>query len=147
MIGYGTGESSSGNARPQSSPFAEPLWTDTGLKSGISARELISILKTKMQVGNDSSNLPQKIFACVEKSHPEIGTGKRARRQAESRDLVCRPVIFSENWIRHCSLYTEPDLNKHVEPTAKGPNRHRALSHHRQTLTSSLDSVLCLLGI
>ena len=32
----------SGNTRPQSSQLAEPLWTDPGLKSGISVRELIS---------------------------------------------------------------------------------------------------------
>ena len=31
---------SSRNARPQSSQFAEPLWTDPGLKSGISVLEL-----------------------------------------------------------------------------------------------------------
>ena len=36
---------SSGNTRPQSSQFAEPLWTDPGLKSGISVLELISALK------------------------------------------------------------------------------------------------------
>ena len=34
-----------GNIRPQSSQFAEPLWTDPGMKSGISERELISTLK------------------------------------------------------------------------------------------------------
>ena len=33
---------SSGNSRPQSSQFAEPLWTNPGGKSGISVRELIS---------------------------------------------------------------------------------------------------------
>ena len=33
---------SSGNTRPQLSQLAEPLWTDPGLKSGISVRELIS---------------------------------------------------------------------------------------------------------
>ena len=32
----------SGNTRPQSSQLAEPLWTDPGVKSGISVRELIS---------------------------------------------------------------------------------------------------------
>ena len=35
----------SGNARPQSSQLVEPLWTDPGLKSGISVRELISNLE------------------------------------------------------------------------------------------------------
>ena len=32
----------SGNTRPQSSQLAEALWTDSGRKSGISVRELIS---------------------------------------------------------------------------------------------------------
>ena len=32
----------SGKTRPQSSQLAEPLWTDPGLESGISLRELIS---------------------------------------------------------------------------------------------------------
>ena len=34
-----------GNARPQSSHLAEPLWNDPGIKSGISVRELISTLE------------------------------------------------------------------------------------------------------
>ena len=33
---------SSGNTRSQSSQLAEPLWTDSGLESGINLRELIS---------------------------------------------------------------------------------------------------------
>ena len=32
---------SSGNTQPQSSQLAEPLWTNSGIKSGISVRELI----------------------------------------------------------------------------------------------------------
>ena len=35
----------SGNIRPQSSQLAEPLWTDPGIKSGTSVRELISTSK------------------------------------------------------------------------------------------------------
>ena len=50
---------SSGNTRPQSSPIAEPLWTDPGLKSGISVREIISTLKKK-QAGNEVSNILPK---------------------------------------------------------------------------------------
>ena len=38
---------SSGNAWPQSSQLAEPLWTDPGLRNGISVRELISTKKKK----------------------------------------------------------------------------------------------------
>ena len=45
----------SGNIRPQWSQLAEPLWTDPGLKSGISVGELISTLKKKkkVQAGNE----------------------------------------------------------------------------------------------
>ena len=45
----------SGNIRPQSSQLAEPLWTDPGVKSGNSVRELISTSKKKKkkaQAGN-----------------------------------------------------------------------------------------------
>ena len=42
-----------GNSRPQSSQLAEPLWTDPGLKSEISVRELISIQKKKRSAGGD----------------------------------------------------------------------------------------------
>ena len=38
---------SSGNTRSQSSYLAEPLWTNPGLKRGISLSELISTLKKK----------------------------------------------------------------------------------------------------
>ena len=37
----------SGNTRPQSYQLAEPLWTDPGITSGISVRELISTSKNK----------------------------------------------------------------------------------------------------
>ena len=52
---------SSGNTRSQSSQLAEPLWTDPGLKSGISVRELISTVKRKKaQAGNGLSNILPK---------------------------------------------------------------------------------------
>ena len=38
---------SSGNIQPQLSQLVEQLWTDPGLKSGNSVRELISTLKKK----------------------------------------------------------------------------------------------------
>ena len=43
----------SGNTRSQSSQLAEPLWTDPGLKSGISARELILTIKKKKRAGEE----------------------------------------------------------------------------------------------
>ena len=45
-----------GNIRPQSSQYAEPLWTDPALKSGISVCELIS----KAQAWNEWSNILPK---------------------------------------------------------------------------------------
>ena len=51
----------SANTRPQSCQLAEPLWTDSALKSGISMRELISTLKNKNkkkpQAGNEWSDI------------------------------------------------------------------------------------------
>ena len=44
---------SSGNTRLQSSQLVEPLWTDPGLKCGISLRELISTLKKKKSAGGE----------------------------------------------------------------------------------------------
>ena len=51
----------SGNIQPQSFQLAEPLWTDPGLKSGISVHELIFTSKSKKaQAGNEWSNIPPK---------------------------------------------------------------------------------------
>ena len=44
---------SSGKTRSQSSQLAEPLWTDSGLKSGISVLELISTLKKKITLAEN----------------------------------------------------------------------------------------------
>ena len=49
--------------------FAESLWTDPGLKSGISLRELISTFK-KAQAGNDSSNTLPKSWHTRKKPPP-----------------------------------------------------------------------------
>ena len=51
---------SSGNTRSQSSQPSEQLWTDAGLKSEISVRELISTLKEKAQAGNELPNIRPK---------------------------------------------------------------------------------------
>ena len=53
----------SGNIRPQSSQLTEPLWTDSGIKTGISVCELNSASKKKKKekkkrnVGNDWLNI------------------------------------------------------------------------------------------
>ena len=65
---------SSGNTRSQSFQLAEPLWTDPGLKSGISVCELISTLKKKRkkkaQAGNELSNTVPKSSHAREKPPP-----------------------------------------------------------------------------
>ena len=47
----------SGNIWPRSSQLAEPLWTDPGIKSGISVCELIST-KKKKKSGRQGINGP-----------------------------------------------------------------------------------------
>ena len=54
--GVGTYQESSqhaGNTRSQSSQLAEPLWTDSGLKSRIRLRVLISAKKKKKSAGGE----------------------------------------------------------------------------------------------
>ena len=60
---------SSGNTRSQSSQLAKPLWTDPGLKSGISVRELISTWKKKKSTaGKWMVEHSLQIFANEEKA-------------------------------------------------------------------------------
>ena len=61
---------SSGNTLSKSSQLAKPLWTDPGLKSGISVHELISTLKKKKkaQIGNELFNILPKILTHEEKA-------------------------------------------------------------------------------
>ena len=48
---------SSGITRPQSFQFAELVWTDPDLESGISVCDLISTLKKRVQTGNELLNV------------------------------------------------------------------------------------------
>ena len=59
--------SSSGNTRPQLSRLAEPQWTDPGVKSGTSVREMISALK-KIKKCRREMNRPT--FAALDGSFP-----------------------------------------------------------------------------
>ena len=72
LSGHELTRNSSGNTRPQSSELAEPLWTDPGLKSEISVRELISAKKKKKkaQAGNDLSNILPKSSHARKKPPP-----------------------------------------------------------------------------
>ena len=47
LSGNGLIRNSSGNTKPQSSEIAEPLWTDSCLKSAIGVHDVISTLKKK----------------------------------------------------------------------------------------------------
>ena len=67
---------SSGNTRPQSSQLAEPLWTDPGVKSGITVRELISTYKKKKKKkaqADDRRTFPQNAGS-EEKATTQITT-------------------------------------------------------------------------
>ena len=68
---------SSANTQLQSSQLAEPLWTDPGLKSGLSVRKLISTLKKKkkVQAANKLSNIVPK-FLRARKKPPPTAMGK-----------------------------------------------------------------------
>ena len=65
---------SSENARLQSSQLAVPLWTDSGIKSGISVCKLISTSKKgkerKAQAGNEWSNILPKSLQARKKTLP-----------------------------------------------------------------------------
>ena len=54
---------SSGRTRPQSSQLAEPLWTDPGLKNGISVRELISTLKKEGEKSGGGGGINGRTFS------------------------------------------------------------------------------------
>ena len=86
---------SSGNTRSQSAQFAEPLWTDPGLKSGISLLELISTLKKKVQVGNKLSNIfPKSSHARTKPPPPE--TADRAAEEGLNKEPTDDLKSFSD---------------------------------------------------
>ena len=69
----------------QSSQLAEPLWTDPGLKHGISVREPISTKKKrkKAQAGNEFLNILPKSFHVRKKPLPPV---KRESVHSVSRE-------------------------------------------------------------
>ena len=105
---------SSGNTLSQSSQLAEPLWTDPGLKTGISVRELSPTTTTKPQAGNELSNiLPKSSHArkkshqCCEASLTECGLVCGGRLTA--RPVVCVNVVSREPGSRDSLLVRAPD--------------------------------------
>ena len=78
----------------QSSPLAGPLWTDPGLKSGISLRELISTLKKKKaQTGNEWSN--------------SLPKSSRARKIYHHHAKIPLFILHAKVCRRYCALGTE----------------------------------------
>ena len=87
----------SGNTRSQSSQLAKPLWTDPGLNSGNSLRELISTLKQKTKKrrrGMNSRTFSQNPRTRGKSHHHHHHTelrkmftdvGRRARRAEKDR--------------------------------------------------------------
>ena len=77
----------SGNIRPQSSQLSEPLWTDLGVKSGISVLELISTpppkkkkkKKKNTQAGNEWSNILLKYVQASQKPPPPTSSLLRVK--------------------------------------------------------------------
>ena len=87
------------NTRSQSSQLAEPLWTDPGIKSGISVREVISIKnKTKQtnkqtsknaQAGNEWSNVLPKILANEKQATTTIVTCRDSDTKGNGTQWAC----------------------------------------------------------
>ena len=85
---------SSGNTRSQSFQLAEPLWTNSGVKSGIGVRKLISTLKKKKkaQEGNELPNILPKSSHAKKKSHHHL------LKHACSSFTQCWLKEFRRNW-------------------------------------------------
>ena len=95
----------SGNTWPQSSQLAEPLWTDPGVKIGISVRELISTKKKKKKKKKKNTdgewmNILPKFLQAGEKATTTLwsGDGHRLANAAAIIKLInCRML---EAWQR-----------------------------------------------
>ena len=68
LSGNGLTHNLSGNTQSQSSQLTEPLWTDPGLKSGLSMCELISTIKKKKRSTGVEWMVSPKICAREEKA-------------------------------------------------------------------------------
>ena len=109
---------SSGNTRPQSSKLTEPLWTNPGIKSGNSARKLISTEKKKNTSREWLVKRSPQNHHKQRKSHHKCG---RARNKRLTRTLQVKSpggTIIQQNqystvWKLTCvcgvSRHTLPD--------------------------------------
>ena len=92
----------SGNIRPQSSQLAEPLWTDFGIKSGISPRELISITKIKKtfekaQAGNEWSYILPRSWQARKQPPPPLSGSRFMSNAITSRTLEWKGELFLDS--------------------------------------------------
>ena len=90
--------------RPQSSRLTGPLWTDPGLKTGISVRDLISTKKKKkkrkekkeMQAGNELSNILPKSSYARKKPPPQHFPSPVCGRQSFLSNLRVNDFLFQK---------------------------------------------------
>ena len=120
----------SGSIRPQSSQFVQPLWTDPGIKRGISVRELISTLKKKTkktrrrgmnsrpfspnrrQQGNSQQCLPVRSSDPNLRKITEHQLSIHSRRPSNPSDVWVVAVVTTSavSWTVHCHTW-HPDLH------------------------------------
>ena len=103
---------SSGNTRSQSSQLAKPLWTDPGLKSGMSVRELISTLKKKKEKKKRRRELNCWTFAQSPRH-----AGKKPpppKTSSQHAQISCFYFSLILYQIAVCSLLSKRDLNRKV---------------------------------
>ena len=94
---------SSGNTRSQSSQLAEPLWTNPGIKSGISVHKLISTLKKKAQMGNEVLNILPNSSQVRKK--PPLCAYSNSLRENVSPGVFLQIYMKMLNWFPHMSAF------------------------------------------
>ena len=103
---------SSGNTQSQSCQLAEPLWTNSGVKSGISVLKLISALKKKIQVGTDLSNILPKSLQVRKKPAPKQRKNKNTLQPVCGNNLqsVLKSFTSPNFWKKTDLLMTFSEL-------------------------------------
>ena len=125
----------SGNIRPQSSQLAESLWTDPGIKSGISARELISTSKKKKKKkeGNEWSSILSQNPGKPGKSHRQVNNYSCSRKQRELS------VLLSWQHSPYSALYKKMAIeqkqhNEYILEYNTHSDRRRGRRREKETL-------------
>ena len=136
----------SGNTRPQSSQLAEPLWTDPGIKSGISVREIISTLKKKKRrwgmKGRTFSLIPCKRGNSHHHHHHTI-ENKRSVWIKDTRHLPLHLHRQQNDHWDHPDLYQWSGYNTSQQPTfATTGTAARAMERYTPPFCLSKFSIL-----